>query len=83
MVNNLRKKGPGLLQQIKMVAVNHHLACDVVQPRTPGLHLRPGGFTIAAAAYQQRRRAQRRKIVERVVVIVLSSVKIGAQKRKK
>jgi hypothetical protein len=35
MVNNLRKKDPGLLQQIKMVAVNHHLACDMVQPRTP------------------------------------------------
>jgi|UPI00041AC976 hypothetical protein len=50
MADNLRKKGPGLLNGIEMIAVNHHRACNVAQPLTPGIDLLPGGFAIVAAA---------------------------------
>lgn len=39
MADNLRKKGPGLLNGIEMIAVNHHRACNVAQPLTPGIDL--------------------------------------------
>ncbi|GHL33812.1 hypothetical protein ECZU26_46370 [Escherichia coli] len=55
MADNLRKKGPGLLNGIEVIAVNHHRACNVAQPLTPGIDLLPGGFAIVAAAQAQAR----------------------------
>lgn len=66
MADNLRKKGPGLLNGIEMIAVNHHRACNVAQPLTPGIDLLPRlrdrgcrTITAQACAAADRRRASR------------------------
>lgn len=43
-------KGPGLLNGIEMIAVNHHRACNVAQPLTRASTCCRGGFAIVAAA---------------------------------
>lgn len=66
MADNLRKKGPGLLNGIEVIAVNHHRACNVAQPLTPGIDLLPRlrdrgcrTITAQACAAADRRRASR------------------------
>ncbi len=66
MADNLRKKGPGLLNGIEMIAVNHHRACNVAQPLTPCIDLLPRlrdrgcrTITAQACAAADRRRASR------------------------